>query len=130
MRSMIFSLIQSIDKVSETDRKISQIDRKGPDNTFTDSIRSMIDSLWKSINKISEIDNDISQIDNKFTGNMRSMISSLSPSIDKESEIDKKISYASLIEKFRNTYQSCNKDLNKFELLLRKGVYPYEYMDS
>ena len=24
----------------------------------------------------------------------------------------------------------CNKDLNKFDLFLRKGVYPYEYMDS
>ena len=35
-----------------------------------------------------------------------------------------------LIEKFPNTYQFCNKDLNKFALLLRKGVYPYEYMDG
>ena len=35
-----------------------------------------------------------------------------------------------LIEKFPNTYQFCNGDLNKFVLLLRKGVYPYEYMDS
>ena len=34
-----------------------------------------------------------------------------------------------LIEKFPNTYQFCNGDLNKFVLMLRKGVYPYEYMD-
>ena len=35
-----------------------------------------------------------------------------------------------LIRKFPNTYQFINKDLNKFILLLRKGVYPYDYMDS
>ena len=35
-----------------------------------------------------------------------------------------------LIGKFPNTYQFCNGNLNKFVLLLRKGVYPYEYMDS
>ena len=27
-------------------------------------------------------------------------------------------------------YKFCNGDLNKFVLLLRKRVYPYEYMDS
>ena len=130
MRSMIFSLTQSIDKVSEIDRKISQIDNKEPYNTFTDSMRSMVSSLSQSLDKISKTDNDISQIDNKSTGNMRSMVSSLSPSINKVSEIDNKISYDELINKFPNTYQLCSKDLNKFELLLRKGVYPYEYMDS
>ena len=41
-----------------------------------------------------------------------------------------KISYAALIEKFPHKYQLCNKDFNKFALLLRKGIYPYEYMDS
>ena len=35
-----------------------------------------------------------------------------------------------LIKKFKNTYSFCNNDLNKFILLLRKGIYPYEYMDS
>ena len=35
-----------------------------------------------------------------------------------------------LIKKFKNTYSFCDNDLNKFVLLLRKGVYPYEYMDS
>ena len=135
MRSIVFSLTQSINKISEIDRKISQIDKKEPDNKFINNMRYMIDSLSQSINKISQIDNKISQIDkketkNKFTDNMRSMITSLSKSIDKVSEIDRKISYDSLIEKFYNTYQLCNKDLNKFALLLRKGVYPYEYMDS
>ena len=35
-----------------------------------------------------------------------------------------------LIKKFSSIYQFCNGDLNKFILLLQKGVYPYEYMDS
>ena len=35
-----------------------------------------------------------------------------------------------LNKKFPNTYRFCNGDVNKFVLLLRKGVYPYEYMDS
>ena len=35
-----------------------------------------------------------------------------------------------LKERFPNTYEFCNGDLNKFILLLRKGVYPYKYMDS
>ena len=61
---------------------------------------------------------------------MRSMMASLSQSFDIVSETDKKISQAVLIEKLPNAYQLCNKDLNKFALLLRKGVYPYEYMDS
>ena len=97
-------------------------------------MRSMIDSLSQSINQISEIDNKIPQIDKKeteykFTDNMRFMINLLSRSVNKVSEIDNEISYTALIENFPNTYQLCNKDLNKFALLLRKGVYPYEYMD-
>ena len=35
-----------------------------------------------------------------------------------------------LIEKFPNIYRFWNRDLNKFTLLLRKRIYPYEYMDS
>ena len=35
-----------------------------------------------------------------------------------------------LIKKFPNVYQFCNEGINKFVLSLRKGVYPYKYMDS
>ena len=35
-----------------------------------------------------------------------------------------------LKERFANTYKFGGNDLNKFLILLRKGVYPYEYMDE
>ena len=35
-----------------------------------------------------------------------------------------------LIKRFANTYEFCNADITKFASLLRKGVYPYEYMGS
>ena len=34
-----------------------------------------------------------------------------------------------LIKKFPNVYQFCSEDTNKFVLLLKKGFYPYKYMD-
>ena len=35
-----------------------------------------------------------------------------------------------LIKRFANIYKFCNEDINKFIFLLRKGVYPYEYMNG
>ena len=35
-----------------------------------------------------------------------------------------------LIENFPSIYQFCEGDLNRFVLSLRKGVFPYEYMNS
>ena len=35
-----------------------------------------------------------------------------------------------LIEKFQSTLKFCSNITNKFILLLRKGFYPFEYMDS
>ena len=130
MRSIMTSLSESINKISEIDRKISQIDNK-----FIDNMRSVMASLSLSIDKVSRIDKKIMQIDkkeleNKSMNNMRPMVALLPQSVDKVSEIDRKISYVALIERFPNTYQLCNKGLNKFALLIRKGVYPYEYMDS
>ena len=34
------------------------------------------------------------------------------------------------IKNFPTSYKFCNGDPNKFFLLLRKGIYPYEYIDS
>ena len=33
-----------------------------------------------------------------------------------------------LIKRLASTYEFCNKNFDKFTLLLRKGVYRYEYM--
>ena len=35
-----------------------------------------------------------------------------------------------LKKRYFNAYKFSNHDINKFILLLRKGVYPYEYMDD
>ena len=35
-----------------------------------------------------------------------------------------------LIKRFANIYKFCNEDINIFIFLLRKGVYPYEYMNG
>ena len=64
---------------------------------------------------------------------LSTLVDNLSEINTKEHEnsfINKKQLYNLLIEKFYNTYQLSNKDINKFALLLRKGVYPYEYFDS
>ena len=35
-----------------------------------------------------------------------------------------------LIKRFASTYEFCDSDIIKFCLTLRKGVYPYKYMES
>ena len=35
-----------------------------------------------------------------------------------------------VIKRFASTYEFCGGEINKLFLLLRKSVYPYEYMDS
>ena len=59
------------------------------------------------------------------------MSASLSSLVYNLSEINKKESINQLIKKFLNIYKFYQYiNLNTFPLLLRKGVYPHEYMDS
>ena len=59
-RSMINSLICSINKISQIDEKIMKIDKKEQENNSIDSMRSIISSLSQSTDKVSEIDRKIS----------------------------------------------------------------------
>ena len=97
---------------------------------FIDNLRSMSSSLTRNVDNLSEINMKIKNSENKFIDNFRYMLASLSYLVKDLSEINKKVSIIELSERFAHTYQLWNKDLNKFALLLRKGVYPYEDMDS
>ena len=49
--------------------------------------------------------------------------------VDCEKEYEKEFN-SELIERFANTYKFCDNDLDKFIMLLRKGVYLFEYFDE
>ena len=66
----------------------------------------------------------------KFVDSFRHISQSLSNLVDNLAEPTKNLPIDTLINRFYNTYALCNKDMNKFKLLLRKGIYPYEYMTS
>ena len=58
------------------------------------------------------------------------MASTLNNLVNNLLEPHKNLSVDMLKQRFPNAYQLCNDNIDKFKLLLRKGVYPYEYMDS
>ena len=103
--------------------------RKNTEDEFIDSFRSMSLLLLRLVGNLSVINSKELELENKFIGNLRSMLASLSCLFDDLSDLTK-ILLIELGEKFPNIYRFCNRDLNKYSLLLRKGVYSYEYMDS
>ena len=98
---------------------------------FTDSYRFMSTSLSKLVDNLSEgIHNNKclnceSYLDYIKTKNEKLILKCFNCKQYYEKDVNKE-----LIKNFANTYEFCNGKLNKFILLLRKGVYPYEYMDN
>ena len=66
----------------------------------------------------------------KFIDRLRYMPQSLSNLVDNLAELNKTLPATTLINRFFNTYKLSKNNIEKFKLLLRKGVYPYEYMRS
>ena len=98
---------------------------------FIDSYRFMSTSLSKLVDNLSEglqnnkCINCKSCLDYMRTKNEKLIFKCFNCKQNYEKDFNKE-----LIKRFANTYEFCNKNLNKFILLLRKGVYPYEYMDN
>ena len=98
---------------------------------FIDSFRFMATSLSKLVDNLTDNIHNDKYIKCKsnlcFVRAMNETL--LFKCIDCEKEYEKEIN-KELVERFANTYKFCNNDINKFIMLLRKGVYPYEYMDG
>ena len=98
---------------------------------FIDSYRSMSMSLSKLIDNLSEgFHNDKcldckSCLDYIKTKNEKLILKCFNCKSYYEKDFNKE-----LIKRFASTYEFCNGNLNKFVLLLRKGVYPYEYRNN
>ena len=122
-----------------------KIENKDPEITykitFIDSYRFMSSSLSKFVDNLSEEIHNNKCLDCNSCLDYVRITTAKPSSLERKNEklllkcfncdsYYKKKFNKDLIKKFKNTYSFCNSDLNKSILLLRKAVYPYEYMDN
>ena len=112
--------------------KIKQLHKK---IKFADTCRFMPSKLSSLVDNLSEINNQDCKtcIERKNIKSQSEFIGFKNDRLNyrcKECNGTSTKSVNDLVEKFPRTYKFCNGNLNKFFLLIRKGVYPYEYMCS
>ena len=92
---------------------------------MSSSLSKLADNLSEGIhnNKCSDCESNLDYI--KIKKNEKLLLKCFNCNIYYTKKFNK-----DLMKKFKNTYSFCKSDLNKFILLLKKCVYPYEYMDS
>ena len=101
---------------------------------MSSSLSKLVDNLSEGIhnNKCSDCKSNLDYV--HITKNKKLLLKCFNCNIYYKKKINN-----DLIKKFKNTYSFCNNDttgssysehINKFVLLLRKEVYPYEYVDN
>ena len=98
---------------------------------MSSSLSKLVDNLSEGIhnNKCADCKSNLDYV--RITKNKKLLLKCFNCNIYYKKKVNN-----DLIKKFKNTYSFCNNDtsslerINKFVLLLRKGVYPYEYMDT
>ena len=98
---------------------------------FIDSFRFMSTSLSSLVDNLSEgLHNNKCKDCESYPGYMLIKDDQLIFRCSEYKKNHKKECHKNLIKRFANIYKFCDGDITKFILLLRKGVHPYEYMDS
>ena len=91
---------------------------------MTTSLSNLIDNLTEGIYKITCRDCNCF-LECEIVKDNLIKYKRLSCNVDYLKKIDKELK-----KRLKNTFKFSNDNINKFILLLSKGVYPYEYMDD